>query len=151
MAKIKGETLMAVLAGIAILYMIYNYSQTKKISGMTDSSLRGSELPGAEPVGMFSSNEGAVSNNNTQETAVDLLPRDSNSSWQNNLGEGALKAMSLLNAGDLIGMQGSVKRNMNLTIRCDPPIEKVQVGPFLQSTIEPVPLRCFEIGADSQL
>jgi hypothetical protein len=146
MAKIKGETLMAVLAGIAILYMIYNYSKTKSISGFADSAMA---LTG-EPVGMFSSSEGAVQET-APITADSLLPRDPNSSWQNNLGEGPLQAMSLLRSGDLIGMQGSVKRNQNLTVRSDPPIPRSAVGPWNNSTIELTPQVPFEIGSDCKL
>jgi hypothetical protein len=152
MAKIKGETVMAVLAGIAILYMIYHYSKTKTISGFTDSSFGGSAISGGggEPAGWASSKQGAVSPGKP-ETADSLLPRDPNSSWQNNLGEGPLQAMSLLKSGDLIGMQGSVKRNMNLTVRSDPAIPKTNTGPWLQSTIEAVPQIPFEIGSDCKL
>jgi hypothetical protein len=150
MAKVKGETLMAVLAGIAILYMIFNYSRTKSVSGFQPSCLTGSSLSGGEPVGLFGSNQGAV-RNSQPETADSLLPRDPNSSWQNNLGEGPLKAMALLRSGDLIGMQGSVKRNQNQTVRSDPPIPKGSVGPWNNSTIELTPQVPFEIGSDCNL
>ena len=154
MAKIKGETLMAVLAGIAILYLIYNYSKTKTISGMSgfssDSSFGNSASAGGEPTGWASSKQGAVPPPKA-ETAESLLPRDPNSSWQNNLGEGPLQAMALLKSGDLIGMQGSVKRNMNLTVRSDPSIPRSNVGPWSQSTIEQYPQVPFEIGSACKL
>ena len=154
MAKIKGETLMAVLAGIAILFLIYNYSKTKTISGMasfsSNSSFGNSAPVGGEPAGWASSKQGAVGPQQS-ETADSLLPRDPNASWQNNLGEGPLQAMSLLKSGDLIGMQGSVKRNMNLTVRSDPSIPRSNVGPWSQSTIEQYPQVPFEIGSDCKL
>ena len=151
MAKIKGETLMAVLAGIAILYMIFNYSRTKTVSGFTDTSLCGSSLSASEPVGMFAANQDASKQMGSAETADSLLPRDPNSAWQNSLGDGPLKAMALLRSGDLIGMQGSVKRNQNLTVRSDPPIPKSSVGPWNNSTIELTPQVPFEIGSDCKL
>jgi hypothetical protein len=77
MAKIKGETVLAALAGIAILYMIYHYSKSKSVAGMTSGTALG-----GEPVGVFSDDAGAVSQR-PAETPDSLLPRDNNKSWQN--------------------------------------------------------------------
>jgi len=151
MAKIKGETLLAVLAGVAILFMIFNYSKTKSISGFTDSTLNGSAMNGQQPA-MFASNQGSVNNRQSApETARSLLPGDPNSSWQNNLGDDALKNVSMYGAGDLQGIIEPPKRLMNLTVRSDPEIPRSAVGPWNNSTIEKYPQVPFEIGSDCKL
>jgi hypothetical protein len=152
MAKIKGETLMAVLAGIAILYMIYNYSRTKTISGFMQSKLQGSELSGAEPVGAFASNQGSVQRSSGPETVASLLPADPNAGWQNQSGQDPFQAMMNINTTDLIGQARIPKRNMNLQLRCDPTIAIVPTGPFNNSTIQQQPqMNCLELGAEGKL
>ena len=84
-------------------------------------------------------------------TPTDLLPSDKNSEFATltptNTGSADLPDM--LQAGSLIGVDtiGQTLRNANLQVRSDPVIEKTNVGPWSNSTIEPnlsqVP---FEIG-----
>jgi len=138
MTKIKGETVLAALAGIAILYMIYHYSKSKSVAGMTS----GSSL-GGEPVGMFSDDAGSVSQR-PAETPDSLLPRDTNKSWQNNqTGGGALNGINLVRSGELIGINtiGNTLKNANYQLRRDPIIQKAQVGPWNQSSFEMDPFR----------
>jgi len=56
---------------------------------------------------------------------------------------------NLLNAGYLMGINtvGQTLKNPNYQLRSDPPIEKINIGPWQQSTIEyDVSRRFFEIG-----
>lgn len=82
----------------------------------------------------------------------DLLPADQNSQWAslNPVNSGNIAMPDLLQAGYHIGLDtiGQTLRNANLQLRSDPIIPKINVGPWMQSTIEPdygrVPL---EIGS----
>lgn len=82
----------------------------------------------------------------------DLLPADQNSKWAslNPVNSGNIAMPDLLQAGYHIGLDtiGQTLRNANLQLRSDPIIPKTNVGPWMQSTIEPdfgrVPL---EIGS----
>jgi hypothetical protein len=67
-----------------------------------------------------------------------LLPSDSNSSWAALNPSMNLGAMpDLLQAGQHIGMSSTTLRNANLQLRSDPAISKQDVGPWMQTTIEP--------------
>lgn len=87
----------------------------------------------------------------------DLLPKDKNSQWAalNPVGmnQGDVLMPDLLQAGYHIGLDtiGQSLRNANLQLRSDPIIQKQDIGPWNQSTIEPdfgrVPL---EVGQGPQ-
>ena len=85
-------------------------------------------------------------------TVADLLPKDAaNSKWAqaNPAGQGSVIDKNFINAGYLVGINtvGQSLKNANYQLRSDPPIEKVNVGPWQQSTIEyDVSRRFFEIG-----
>lgn len=85
-------------------------------------------------------------------TVEDLLPKDAaNSKWAqaNPAGQGSVSDKNFLNAGFLAGINtvGQSMKNPNYQLRSDPPIEKINVGPWQQSTIEfDVSRRFFEIG-----
>ena len=86
---------------------------------------------------------------------AELLPKDSNSQWAqlNPSGKGELANVNLLKAGYHIGIDtiGQSLRNANLQIRSEPPNPQLNVGPWMQSTIEPDFMRPpLEIGAGSQ-
>jgi hypothetical protein len=72
---------------------------------------------------------------------MDLLPEDKHSQWAqvNPTGAGDIQGKNFLSAGALIGVNtiGQSLRNANLQLRAEPPCPQVQVGPWLQSTIEP--------------
>jgi hypothetical protein len=76
-----------------------------------------------------------------QLTPLELLPKDQQTIYaqQNPMGVGSLKGKNFLSAGALIGVNtiGQSLRNANLQLRAEPPCPQVQVGPWLQSTIEP--------------
>ena len=73
----------------------------------------------------------------------DLLPRDQNSQWSalnpNAMNKGDILMPDLLQAGYHIGLDtiGQTLRNPNLQLRSDPLIQKGDIGPWNQSTIEP--------------
>lgn len=70
----------------------------------------------------------------------DLLPSDRNSDWaQLNPSVSDGMTPDLLQAGYHIGLDtvGQTLRNANLQLRSDPIIPKQDVGPWMQSTIEP--------------
>lgn len=71
----------------------------------------------------------------------DLLPKDENSQWAslNPIGDHKPILPDLLQAGNLIGLDtiGQTLKNPNLQLRSDPTIQKVNVGPWNNSTYEP--------------
>lgn len=85
-------------------------------------------------------------------TVQDLLPKDAaNSKWAqaNPAGTGSITDQNFLNSSYLAGINtvGQTLKNPNYQIRSDPPIEKQNIGPWQQSTIEyDVNRRFFEIG-----
>jgi hypothetical protein len=139
------ETMLAVIAFGAILFMMYYYGSNKSVSGMTGSSLGG----GSQPPDMFSSTA-AEAPPSCSKADPSLLPKDSNSAWaQNAGGNGPLSGISFLKAGALVGIDtvGSTLRNANLQLRSEVPNPRIATGPWNQSTIESNPVYpCFEIG-----
>ncbi len=74
-------------------------------------------------------------------TVEDLLPKDAaNSKWAQvaPAGQGDVKDQNFLTAGYLVGTNtvGQSLRNANMQLRSDPPIERMNVGPWNQTTIE---------------
>jgi hypothetical protein len=74
---------------------------------------------------------------------TDLLPKDVNSKWSalnpTAMNQGDILMPDLLQAGYHIGLDtiGQTLRNPNLQLRSDPVIQKSDIGPWNQSTIEP--------------
>ena len=70
----------------------------------------------------------------------DLLPKDQNSQWAalNPMGN-QINTPDVLSAGYHIGLDtiGQTLKNANYQLRSDPIIEKKDIGPWMQSTIEP--------------
>jgi len=73
----------------------------------------------------------------------DLLPSDENSKFAelnpNNTNAESVMTPDLLQAGYHIGLDtvGQTLRNANLQLRSDPVISKKDIGPWMNSTIEP--------------
>jgi hypothetical protein len=73
----------------------------------------------------------------------ELLPTDQNSQWSalnpSTMNQGSVLMPDLLQAGYHIGLDtiGQTLRNPNLQLRSDPIIQKADIGPWNQSTIEP--------------
>ena len=82
----------------------------------------------------------------------DLLPKDAaNSKWAQVVpaGQGDVDNKNFLTAGYLTGVNtvGPSLRNANMQLRSDPPIERMNVGPWNKSTIEyDASRKFFEIG-----
>lgn len=95
----------------------------------------------------------AECNPRDKNTVADLLPKDAaNSKWAqaNPAGTGSVTDQNFLNSGYLAGINtvGQTLKNPNYQLRSDPPIEKQNIGPWQQSTIEyDVNRRFFEIGS----
>ena len=84
--------------------------------------------------------------------ASELLPNDTNSQWvqANPMAPGSIMDKNFLNAGYQLGVDtiGQSNRNASHDLRSSPPNPQVQVGPWMQSTIEPdVNRKEFEIGS----
>lgn len=82
----------------------------------------------------------------------ELLPSDANSEWEafNPMSHNSPDTPDLLKAGYHIGLDtvGQTMKNANLQLRSDPVIQKVDIGPWNQSTIEPDMMRVpLEVGA----
>jgi hypothetical protein len=70
---------------------------------------------------------------------TELLPKDNNSEWANvNPASNDLKNVNMLNADQLIGINtvGSSLRNANYQVRSEPANPRVNVGPWMASTID---------------
>lgn len=71
----------------------------------------------------------------------ELLPQDVNSAWAavNPHGSGDIQGKNFLSAGALVGVNtvGQSLRNANYQLRAEVPNPQVQVGPWMQTTIEP--------------
>ena len=141
------ETILAVIAFGAIVFMMYFYGSNKSVSGMTGSPLGGGQNPD-----LFSSTAASAEGIRTSapESPGSLLPKDSNSAWAGQAGgNGPLNGISFLKAGALVGIDtvGSTMRNANLQIRSEWPNPRGATGPWNQSTIETNEMYpCFEIG-----
>jgi hypothetical protein len=109
----------------------------------------------ATVTGITTSTSGLAPNCATVSTLEpsELLPTDTNSEWAklNPSGQGELSNVNLLKAGyhsQINTISTAPLRNANLQLRSDPPVAKANVGPFLNSTIEPEQGRpLLEIGA----
>lgn len=84
----------------------------------------------------------------------ELLPKDTNGEWAqlNPNGKGEIGNVNLLKSGYHIGIDtvGQSLRNANLQVRSEPPNPQQNIGPWMQSTIEPDFMRpALEIGGPS--
>ena len=95
----------------------------------------------------------AISMGKDDLTSADLLPNENGfSSWGDAAPEtNALEGRNFLESGHHFGINtvGQSLRNANVQLRSDPSIPQVDVGPWLQSTIDQdTNKRQFEIGGD---
>ncbi len=153
----SNNTGVFVIACVLLIGLIYVLSKNKNRSMMSELASPEASYDASVPVG--SSSEMQYASANGIQTTVPknlpsqppmpdpsgLLPNDTNSQWAslNPAGNGALQSVNLLQAGSLIGIntQGSSLRNANLQLRSEPPISKQNIGPWMNSTIEPDSLR----------
>ena len=94
-----------------------------------------------------------ISMGNEELTSADLLPNENGfASWGDAAPENnALEGRNFLESGHNFGINtvGQSLRNANLQLRSDPSIPQVDVGPWMQSTIDQdTNKRQFEIGGD---
>lgn len=160
---LKSQTFFIILA-LVILVIGFNYYSNNKsslLSGFTTIEPEKQELSSSN--NMINSGVQGVSNSLEVGTPIsgistpnvqggnctskpisnptDLLPKDTNSEWAqlNPHGAGDLQNIGLLKSGHHIGINtvSSSLRNANLQVRSEPQIPKSNVGPWLNSTIEP--------------
>jgi len=134
----------------------YKNTNLQASAGVRPSDPNGNEVFAAVN-GVQTSSPGvptALSHASIQNPA-ELLPKDTNSQWAqlNPSGKGELSNVNLLKAGYHIGIDtvGQSLRNANLQIRSEPPNPQLNVGPWMNSTIEPDFMRPpLEIGSGHQ-
>jgi len=155
----KKKDLLLLLGGLLVLgFLLYKNGSQKNKDMMTSIPSYSSPGP-SNPLGQnekYASVNGLKTNTyGAQASKLEdpsmLLPNDNNSQWAsvNPQGGGMLKGVNLLQAGSLIGINtvGSTMRNANLQVRSEPPNPQGNVGPWMNSTIEPdVVRKPLEIG-----
>ena len=141
------EKIIILIVFFILGYALFTYSETKNIffdkmengnsANLPPSTMQSSTIP--------SSTQPSVNKttlNPSIENPIDLLPKDNNSQWTalNPVTTGGSNIMpDLLQAGHHIGLDtiGQTLKNANLQLRSDPYITKTEIGPWMQSTIEP--------------
>jgi len=145
------DKIIIVVALAILLYALFSYSNAKEIvmdlmeDGSSDEKAPEAEkkvnVPAAEPA-LPSSGYAAQPIANPSEL-LPSLPADQNSQWAAlnpvAANPGAIAMPDLLQPGYHIGLDtiGQTLRNANLQLRSDPIIPKADVGPWMNSTIEP--------------
>ena len=173
--NVSSSQVLIIVAAIVLIIALMSYSSTKGSDGMAVSGGNG-KVGGVPPQGVSPStvtpalplgqNERPLSVSGMSTTsnlpsscsqqAVDdpsqLLPSDQNSKWAqlNPQGSGDLQNVNLLQAGTHMGINtvGTSLRNANLQLRSEPANPQLNVGPWMNSTIEPdARSQQFEIGS----
>ena len=149
LSKFFGKKWIPIILLIIISFGVLMYSSSKGM--VLDRMSDGSSPDNASVPKMVSSNTGsnpppspvtATGGYSMQPVAnpSDLLPSDKNSQWAalNPINQGNIAMPDLLQAGYHIGLDtiGQTLKNANLQLRSDPIIEKRDVGPWSNSTIE---------------
>ena len=145
------DKIIIVVALAILLYALFSYSNAKEIvidlmedgsaEAMVSEAKKSEEAPSAEPA-LPSSGYAAQPIANPSEL-LPSLPADQNSQWAAlnpvAANPGAIAMPDLLQPGYHIGLDtiGQTLRNANLQLRSDPIIPKADVGPWMNSTIEP--------------
>ena len=147
---IKTNHVIAVLGLLVLLVAIGQFSTRK--SNVTDnmnSEVAQNKLsPGVVPNSIGATQYSPVQSNNVEggkKNAIpvdtvspnELLPKSANDSSLQGAG-GDLTNANMLKSGHHIGIDtvGGSRGNANLQLRADPSIQKVDIGPWLQSTHE---------------
>ncbi len=155
------DKIFILIALIILGYALMSYSDSKSlVLDNMDDGHAGSppQLPSDASIGSSGASPVSQATGGYSAQAVaspaELLPKDQNSQWAAlnpvAMNQGSVVMPDLLQAGYHIGLDtiGQSLRNPNLQLRSDPVIQKADVGPWNQSTIEPdlgrVPL---EIGS----
>ncbi len=132
------QNLLILLVVLVLAYSLYTYSGSKTMlfEGQEDGT---PEMKQTEEPKMVEETAGYATK--PVASAVDLLPNDENSKWgelNEGLNSGGVQSADLLEAGHHIGLDSVAQTNKiaNLQIRSDPFVEKVNVGPWNNSTID---------------
>ena len=150
----RKELVIIVIAVLIIMALLsYSGSKTFSLDGLEDGSYSAqtdalAKQPSVRETSaqnVVPAPEGIVTAQGYQLKPVnnpsELLPKDSNSEWAQ-LNPSVMNAGAtpdLLQAGYHIGLDtiGQTLRNANYQLRSDPVIQKQDIGPWSQSTIEP--------------
>lgn len=143
LTKILRSKWVPLVAFLGILIGLYVYSKDKY--RITDRMTTGTNsVPSNENNNVVNpSMDGNIksTSSNSVANANDLLPKDTNSQWAslNPIGSGNVAIPDLLESGHHIGLDtiGQSFKNPNYQNRPDPVIQKVSIGPWSQSSIEP--------------
>ena len=146
---INHKELIVAVVALFIGAAILSYSNSKSFSmdgladGQPSSYSDQSNLLAKEPSVLETSAQNLVpaADNSYISRAVnsvsDLLPNDPNSEWAKlNPGLNAGATPDLLSPGQYVGISRTPLRNSNLQYRSDPVIQKQDIGPWNQSTID---------------
>lgn len=167
--KVETSHIIVAIAGLALVYAIYNYSTSKSVmvdgmkndnanmsndvmqqqvgGAVSPSESQGGNSQPAQLQVVQTSTHGLPQSCNTQQVVdpSELLPRDENSEWAklNPMGSGDLQQVNLLEAGHHIGVNtvSSSLRNANLQLRSEVPNPQMNLSPWNQTTIEPDTMR----------
>jgi len=162
LSKFFTKKWIPIIVLLIICFVIMTYSSTKSIvlDRMTDygsgaaagpvqmapagTMVPSSAVAASAPAAAAAATAAPASNGGYAAQPVanpsDLLPADKNSQWAALNPSGNNVAIpDLLQAGYHIGLDtiGQTLKNANYQLRSDPIIEKKEVSPWLQSTIEP--------------
>lgn len=148
------DKIIIVVALAILLYALFSYSNAKDLvmdlmeDGSADAKAPADEkkvdAPASDaPVSALPASGYAVQPIANPSELLPSLPADQNSQWAAlnpvAANPGAIAMPDLLQPGYHIGLDtiGQTLRNANLQLRSDPIIPKADVGPWMNSTIEP--------------
>jgi hypothetical protein len=146
------EKIIIFIALFVLGYTMFSYSNTKVsvYDNLEDGNGKAEEKKQEQPSVNDTSAQNVPPSSPQGDYAVqpvanpaDLLPHDQNSQWSAlnpvAMNQGSVAMPDLLQAGYHIGLDtiGQTLRNANLQLRSDPIIQKQDIGPWNQSTIEP--------------
>jgi hypothetical protein len=143
LSKFFGKKWIPILLLIVLSFGILAYSSSKGnlLDRMTDGSVSAPAVPQVAAVPSPSASMDGGYSLQPVANPSDLLPSDKNSQWAalNPINQGNVAMPDLLQAGYHIGLDtiGQTLKNANLQLRSDPIIEKKEVSPWSQSTIDP--------------
>ena len=157
-----------VLVGFILLAVVFMYYSTGKMtvrdSMQTAEGEKEKEEDASNPIEQVMQDANDVVTTDTEPftgysdkdvaNPSELLPKDDNSQWSslNPVSQSNPQMPDLLQAGYHIGLDtiGQTMKNANLQLRSDPVIQKGDIGPWNQSTIEPDLMRVpLEVGCKS--
>jgi hypothetical protein len=152
LSKLFSAKMIPILVLIFIVVVLFYYSSSKggildKMTGVGASAppMAGPMVPPpssamAPPAPMAAPTASTGYQLQPIANPEDLLPKDQNSQWAalNPMGN-QINTPDVLTAGYHIGLDtiGQTLKNANYQLRSDPIIEKKDIGPWMQSTIEP--------------